>query len=149
MGTQSAVWVPRSRPGRLVMDASPWQGLAGAVSKRWMTSEWICFREMSLRSRAPRADWKRRRFSRTFSLVSHSVKPRLRTFSLLRGLTPPGRVLKPWISQGSLARAGAWRISRPRDLRVIQCSIGERDLEDARAVCFLADVFVRDTAISV
>jgi len=29
---------------------------------------------------APRADWKRRRFSRTFSLVSQSVKPRLRSF---------------------------------------------------------------------
>src|SRR5207302_2892882 len=72
----------------------------------------ICFREMSLRSVVPRADWKRRRFSRTLSLLSHSVKPRLRTFSPFRRLTPPGRVLKPWTSQGSFASAGTCRIGK-------------------------------------
>ncbi len=62
MGTQSAVWMPRRRPGRLVTEASPatagrpWQGSAGGASKRWMTSEWICFREMSFMSEAPSAD---------------------------------------------------------------------------------------------
>ncbi len=33
MGTQSAVWMARRRPGRLVMVASPRQGSDGAVSK--------------------------------------------------------------------------------------------------------------------
>src|SRR5690348_17461765 len=63
---------------------------------------------------ALRADWKRRRFSRTFSLVSHSAKPRFRTFSPARSLTPPGRVLNPWTSQGVFVRASACRICRPR-----------------------------------
>src|SRR5216683_136511 len=52
MGTQSAVWTPRRRPGRFVAKASPRQGSAGAALKRWMISEWICFREMSWRSDA-------------------------------------------------------------------------------------------------
>src|SRR6267142_6794470 len=120
MGTQSAVWTPRRRPGRLVAEASPLQGSWGAALIRWMTSEWICLREMSWRSLAPRADWKRRRLSRTFSRVSQSVKPRFNTFSPSRSETPPGLVLKPWMSQGSLFRAGTWRIWRPRDFRVIQ-----------------------------
>lgn len=65
------------------------------------------------RSGAPAAVWKRRRFSSTFSRVSQSVKPRLRTFSLLREETRPGRVLKAWISQGRLERAGIWRSWSP------------------------------------
>jgi len=32
---------------------------------------------------------------------------------------PPGRVLKAWISQGSLERAGIWRSLRLRDVRVV------------------------------
>src|SRR5260370_16887962 len=119
MGTQSAVWRPRSRPGWLVMEASPWQISEGAESKNWITSEWICFRDMSFRLEVPRVDWKRRRFSRTFSLVSHSVKPRLRTFSVSRVETPPGLVLKPWMSQGMLASGGTCRIRMQRDFRSI------------------------------
>src|SRR5713226_2488988 len=134
MGTQSAVWTARSRPGRLVAEASPWQGLAGAASKRWITSEWICFREISFRAEARRADWKRRRFSRTFSSVSQSVKPRLRTLWSSNELTPPGLVLKPWISQGSLASCGTWRSRTPRTLRSIQFDLD--GLEEAgRNVC--------------
>ncbi len=119
MGTQSAVWTARRRPGRLVMLASPRQGSVGVASKRWITSEWNCFRVMRGRSAAPAADWKRRRFSWTFSRVSQSVKPRLRTFWLSRGLMPPGRVLKAWISQGSLEKAGTWRIWTSPDARVV------------------------------
>jgi hypothetical protein len=35
-------------------------------------------------------------------------------------LTPPGRVLKPWTSQGSLLRAVDWRTVTPRWVRVVQ-----------------------------
>src|SRR5690242_15084795 len=60
------------------------------------------------------------RFARTCSRESHSVKPRLRTFSApLRpvavactSLMPPGRVLKPWISQSSRERLGDCRTCR-------------------------------------
>src|SRR5882762_10106904 len=99
-----------------------------------MTSEWICLSETSLRSVAPRADWKRRRFSRTFSLLSHSVKPRLRTFSPTSGLTPPGRVLKPWTSQGILVSAGTCRTRMPRSLRSIQSEL-DRVEEKVKKVC--------------
>src|SRR6266446_1232916 len=149
MGTQSAVWTPRRRPGRLVTEASPRQGSVGAASKRWITSEWIWFREMSLRPEAPRADWKRRRFSRTFSLVSHSVKPRLRTLSPSWLLTPPGLVLKPWMSQESFERAGTWRICVPRTLSVLQESRGAGEFRRPGLLRFLVDVFVRDMAIPV
>src|SRR6266850_2905436 len=121
-------------PRRFVAEASPRQGSAGAASKRWMTSEWICLSEISLRSVAPRADWKRRRFSRTFSLVSHSAKPRLRAFSPFRRLTPPRRVLKPWTSQGSFASAGTCRIRMPRTLRSIQSEL-DRVEETDKNLC--------------
>src|ERR1700674_2546378 len=134
IGTQSAVWTPRRRPGRLVVEASPRQGSPSAALKRWITSEWICLREMSLRSDAPRADWKRRRFWRTFSLVSHSVKPRLSAFPPFRRLTPPGRVLKPWTSQGSFASAGTCKIWTPRTLRSIQLEL-DRVEETDKNVC--------------
>src|SRR5579859_1092785 len=133
MGTQSAVWMARRRPGRLVMEASPRQGSDLAESKRWITSEWNCFRVISGRSGAPAAVWKRRRFSWTLAGESQSVKPRLRTFSPLRSEIPPGRVLKAWISQGSLEKARTWRILRPRDARV---SSAEDDGERLRAARF-------------
>jgi len=114
-----------ARPGRLVMEASPLQGsVDGAFSKTWITSEWNCFRLIRGRSLAPAADWKRRRFSWTFSRVSQSVKPRFRTFSDSSGETPPGAVLKAWISQGSLERAGIWRSLRLREVRVVQFVVG-------------------------
>src|SRR6267378_2758918 len=89
---------------------------------------------MSWRSLAPRADWKRRRFSSTFSRGSQSVKPRFNTFLASSSLMPPGLVLKPWMSQGSLLRAGTWRIWRPRDLRAIQLELDWAEGTD-RNVC--------------
>ena len=61
------------------------------------------------------------RLSRTRSLVSQSVNPRLRTVSevfrpsrdAFNSLAPPGLVLKPCTSQSSRASAGASRICRP------------------------------------
>lgn len=79
---------------------------------------------------APAAVWKRRRFSRTFSRESQSVKPRLRTFSSFRGLMPPGRVLKAWISQGILVKAGTCRIRQPPDARVVQDSFDRLGLRE-------------------
>src|SRR5271167_574364 len=137
MGTQSAVWMARRRPRWLVMLASPWRGPDGSVSKRWITSEWNCFRVIRGRAFAPAAVWKRRRFSRTFSRVSQSVKPRLRTFSFSSGEMPPGAVENAWISQGSLEKAGTWRIFRLRDVLVVQLVAGVdalRDLLTARLV---------------
>jgi hypothetical protein len=52
--------------------------------------------------------------------VSQSVKPRLRTFSLSTGETPPGAVPKAWISQGSLEKAGTWKSLRPPETWVVQ-----------------------------
>src|SRR6266436_5950314 len=149
MGMQSAVWTPRRRPGRLVAEASPLQGSGGTALMRWITSEWICLREMSWRSLAPRADWKRRRFSRTFSRGSQSVKPRFRTSWPPSGLTPPGLVLKPWMRQGSLFRAGTWRIWRPRDLRVIQAALALEWTPGWRAPRFAVTVFVGATTLTV
>src|SRR5208282_1619686 len=120
MGTQSAVWMARRRLGRLVMLASPRQESAEAVLKRWITSEWNCFRVIKGRSLAPAAVWKRRRFTWMFSRVSQSVKARFNTFSVPSGEMPPGAVLKAWISQGSLVRAGTWRSFRPREANVDQ-----------------------------
>jgi hypothetical protein len=128
------------------MEASPQQGSEGAESKRWITSEWNCFREIRGRSGASAADWKRRRFSRTFSRVSQSVKPRLRTFSPLSGETPPARVLKAWISQGSLEKAGIWRSLGPPEVRVAELDAGAdgtRDLLGGR----LRDVLVAGTIV--
>jgi hypothetical protein len=48
----------------------------------------------------------------------------LRTFSASRGLMPPRRVLKAWISQGSLEKAGIWRSFRLREVRVVQWVAG-------------------------
>jgi len=144
MGTQSAVWMARRRLGRLVMEASPRQGSEGVASKTWITSEWICFNVTSGRSLAPAAVWKRRRFSRTFSRESQLVKPRLRTFSFSRGLTPTGAVEKAWISQGSLVKAGTWRSLRPPETRVVQLVAGvdgPRGLRTGR----LGDVLVAGT----
>src|SRR5258708_33188660 len=60
------------------------------------------------------ADWKALRFFRTFSRVSQSVKPRLRTRSPeLRVLAPPERVLKPWTSHGSFLSGASSRICTP------------------------------------
>lgn len=61
------------------------------------------------------------------------MKPRLRTFSFSSGEMPPGRVLKAWMSQGSLEKAGSWRILRPRDARV---SSAEDEGERLRAARF-------------
>ena len=146
MGTQSAVWMARRRPGRSVMLASPRHGSVEAVSKRWITSEWNCFRVISGRSLAPVAVWKRRRFFRTFSRVSQSVKPRLRTFSPSRGLMPPGAVLKAWISQGSLEKAGTWRSLRPLDVPVDQLRAGTGGTRDLRTLR-LGDVLVAGTIV--
>ncbi len=101
----------------------------------WITSEWNCFRVMSGRSVAPAADWKRRRFCKTFSRVSQSVKPRFRTFSFSREEMPPGLVEDAWISQGSLEKAGIWRSWRPREVRVVQ-NLDERRFAP---VCFRED----------
>src|SRR5256885_1115318 len=117
MGTQSAVWTPRRRPGVLVIEASPLQGSLGAVAKGLMTAEWICLRLMSGNFWAPRADWNFLRFSRTFSRVSQSVKPRLRIFCASRSEMPPGAVLKPWRSQGSFLKASSSRIFRVAEER--------------------------------
>src|SRR5580692_8619108 len=89
----------------------------------------------------PAAVWRRRRFSWTFSRVSQSVKPRLRTFSFSSGETPPGAVLKAWISQGSLERAGTWRSFRRLEVRVVQLVAGADGMRDLRAVRF-GDVLV-------
>src|SRR6202022_204983 len=67
---------------------------------------------------APSADWKRRRFSKTFSRASQLVKPKFRVFSPSTGLTPPARVLKPWISQGILFNAADCRTRTPLELRL-------------------------------
>src|ERR1700676_1346256 len=149
MGTQSAVWMARRRPGWLVMLASPLQGSVGASSKTWITSEWNCFSVTRERSGAPTAIWKRRRFSRTFSRVSQSVKPRLRTFSLARGLMPAGRVLKAWISQGSLEKAGTWRILAPLWVRVVQALAGGMSLRLLRTTGFFGDAFVGAMRVQV
>jgi hypothetical protein len=88
----------------------------------------------------------------TFSPGSQSVKPRFNTFLASSSLTPPGRVLKPWTSQGNWFRAGTWRIWRPRDLRAIQL---ESDWAEGtwtgRNACPALGfrVFVGATAISV
>src|ERR1700682_1084537 len=68
---------------------------------------------------APSADWKRRRFSRTFSRASQLVKPKFKVFSPSTRLTPPARMLKPWTSQGILFNAADWRIRTPLKLRLI------------------------------
>ena len=122
----------RRRPGRLVMLASPRHGSVEAVSKRWITSEWNCLRVISGRSLAPAAVWKRRRFSWTFSRVSQSVKPRLRTFSFSREEMPPGLVENAWISQGNSDKAGIWRSFRLRDVRVVKLVAGADGTGDLR-----------------
>src|SRR5580692_4321649 len=144
MGTQSAVWMASARPWRLVMEASPLQGSPGVVSKRWITSEWNCFRVIRGKALAPAAVWRRRRFSWTFSRVSQSVKPRFRTFSFSRGEMPPGVVLKAWVSQGNLVRAGIWRSFRLWEVRMVKAvagADGTRDLRMGR----LGDVLVAGT----
>ncbi len=92
------------------------------------------------RSGAPKAAWKRRRFSRTFSRVSQSVKPRLRTFSFSSGETPPGAVLKAWMSQGSLEKAGTWMSLRPRDARVVKPAEGLDGMRSLRTARFEDDL---------
>ncbi len=59
---------------------------------------------------------------------------------------PPGVVLKAWISQGSLEKAGTWRSFRPWDVRVAQLAArvdGARDLRMAR----FGDVLVAGTIV--
>ncbi len=59
---------------------------------------------------------------------------------------PPGRVLKAWISQGSLEKAGTWRSFRLREARVVQLVAawsGTRDLRAGR----LGDVLVAGTIV--
>ena len=59
---------------------------------------------------------------------------------------PPGVVLKAWISQGSLEKAGTWRSFRPWDVRVVQLAArvdGARDLRMAR----FGDVLVAGTIV--
>lgn len=46
---------------------------------------------------------------------------------------PPGRVEKPWISHGSLEKAGIWRVLRPREARVVHA---EDEVERLRATRF-------------
>ena len=128
------------------MEASPRHGSDEAVSKRWITSEWNCFRAISGRASAPTALWKRRRFSWTFSRVSQSVKPRLRTFSFSSGEMPPGAVLKAWISQGSLEKAGICRSLRLREARVVHLVAGAGATRDLRAGRF-DDVLVAGTIV--
>ena len=137
-----------ARPGWLVIEASPLQGSPGVVSKTWITSEWNCFRVARGRSLAPAAVWRRRRFSRTFSRVSQSVKPRFRTFSLSTGEMPPELVLKAWISQDSLEKAGIWRSWRPREVRVVKLVAGSDGVRGLR-VGRLGDVLVAGTIGSV
>jgi len=48
------------------------------------------------------------------------VEPRFKTSSPLSLLTPPGRVLNPWTSQGRLEKAGTWSIWGPWDARMVQ-----------------------------
>jgi len=68
--------------------------------------------------------------------VSQSVKPRLRTFSFSSGEMPPGAVLKAWISQGSLEKAGTWRMRRPLEVRVVQLVAGADAMRDLRTASF-------------
>ena len=83
------------------------------------------------------------------------MKPRFRTSSPPSGLAPPGRVLKPWMSQGILLKAGTWRIWRPRDLRAIQLESNGPEGADRnvgptlRAFRLGFRVFAGATAISV
>src|SRR5580704_3054037 len=68
------------------------------------------------------------RFASTVSRLSQSVKPRLRMASVLllprrnvlSSLAPPARVLNPWTSHLSFARAGDSRICRREVRRVTQ-----------------------------
>jgi hypothetical protein len=62
---------------------------------------------------------------------------------------PPGLVLKPWSSQGSLDRAGTWRIWRLWELRVVQPLSEVAELRDLGALRLRFDVRVGDTGISV
>ena len=59
---------------------------------------------------------------------------------------PPGLVLKAWISQGSLEKAGIWRSWRPQEVLVVQLvagTDGTRGLRTAR----LGDVLVAGTIV--
>ncbi len=59
---------------------------------------------------------------------------------------PPGRVLKAWISQGSLVKAGIWRSWMPLEVRVVHVAAGvggTRDLRTGR----LEDVLVAGTIV--
>ena len=74
--------------------------------------------------------------------MSQPVKPRFRTFSFSSGEMPAGTVLKAWINQRSLERAGTWRSFRLWEVRVVQLVVGaERDLWAGR----LGDVLVAGT----
>jgi len=59
---------------------------------------------------------------------------------------PPGLVLKAWISQGSLERAGIWRSLRPREVRVVQLFAGTGGMRDLRTLRF-GDVLVAGTIV--
>jgi len=56
---------------------------------------------------------------------------------------PPGRVLKAWMSQGSLEKAGTWRSLRAREVRVVQLVADTRDLRAGR----LGNVLVAGTIV--
>ena len=76
--------------------------------------------------------------------MSQSVKPRFRTFSFCSGEMPPGLVLKAWISQGSLERAGIWRSFRLWKVRVVKLVAGSDGVRGLRAGR-LGDVLVAGT----
>lgn len=83
---------------------------------------------------APRANLNFSRFFWTSFLLSQSVRPRFRTFSPFRSEKPPGRVLKPWMSQGSLLSSADWTIFRPAEFLMshfpcVAGAMGDGELE--------------------
>jgi len=78
--------------------------------------------------------------------VSQSVKPRFRTFSFSRVETPPELVLKAWISQESLEKAGTCRRFRPREVWVVHVVAGTGGIRGLRTLR-LGDVLVAGTIV--
>src|SRR5277367_1211463 len=98
------------------------------------------------------------RFCRTRSRESQSVNPRFRTFSVglcvlafapsrfvINSLAPPGRVLKPWVSQVKRASDGDSSIRKPLRRCNIHCA--ERCRVFALILCGEAFFFARRVGI--
>jgi hypothetical protein len=125
IGTQSAVWIPRSKPAWPDNAASPRGASSGASENMCTTSEWIWRRvisdcsawmfapnfERGVASVTARTNAVRLRL--TASGVSQSVKPRLRAAIELSRLAPAFRVLKACTTHGTESKILAVSISRP------------------------------------